>query len=311
MLEEGEASIRNHSFPPLPFSITPFTKYYPLAINIPSTTLQPSKLKVPTQASSLTHLSLSTTTPPPSKTSFKSTNPLHAPLSIAPHRPRDPPNATPLRRAALIWFCNDLRLLDNECLTATNNDSLSVLPIYFFDPSDYGKSASDFDKTGPYRAAFLIDSVSDLRRSLQARNSDLIVRVKKPETVLVELAKVSYPKCCKKEKRDKLLEMMEVRENVTSNMLLVAKLVNEKLGKVISKLLSRIKALEEFLNPICVMKSASLKVLELGKLCDNKGLTYRTYQRLQIKRASSIRIKLHQSLHQTDEEHDYENGTLE
>ncbi|XP_003518065.1 blue-light photoreceptor PHR2-like, partial [Glycine max] len=180
--------------------------------NIPSTTLQPSKLKVPTQASSLTHLSLSTTTPPPSKTSFKSTNPLHAPLSIAPHRPRDPPNATPLRRAALIWFCNDLRLLDNECLTATNNDSLSVLPIYFFDPSDYGKSASDFDKTGPYRAAFLIDSVSDLRRSLQARNSDLIVRVKKPETVLVELAKVSYPKCCKKEKRDKLLEMMEIAE---------------------------------------------------------------------------------------------------
>jgi len=86
---------------------------------------------------------------------------------------------------------------------------------------------------------------------------------------------------------------------------------HNKLGKVISKLLSRIKALEEFLNPICVMKSASLKVLELGKLCDNKGLTYRTNQRLQIKRASSIRIKLHQSLHQTDEEHDYENGTLE
>ncbi|KHN03717.1 Blue-light photoreceptor PHR2 [Glycine soja] len=34
--------------------------------NIPSTTLQPTKLKVPTQASSLTHLSLSTTTPSPS-----------------------------------------------------------------------------------------------------------------------------------------------------------------------------------------------------------------------------------------------------
>ncbi|KAG4995837.1 hypothetical protein JHK82_026657 [Glycine max] len=160
--------------------------------NIPSTTLQPTKLKVPTQASSLTHLSLSTTTPPPSKTSFKSTvsaNPLHAPLSLAPHRPRDPSNAAALRRAAVVWFRNDLRLLDNECLTAANNDSLSVLPVYCFDPSDYGKSASGFDKTGPYRAAFLIDSVSDLRRSLQARGSDLVVRVGKPETVLVELAK--------------------------------------------------------------------------------------------------------------------------
>ncbi|KAL5154368.1 hypothetical protein HKD37_19G053740 [Glycine soja] len=64
--------------------------------NIPSTTLQLSKLKVPTQASSFTHLSLSTITPPPSKTSFKSTisaNPLHAPLSLAPYCPRDPSNA--------------------------------------------------------------------------------------------------------------------------------------------------------------------------------------------------------------------------
>ncbi|KAG5042052.1 hypothetical protein JHK87_005967 [Glycine soja] len=66
---------------------------------IPSTTLQPSKLKAPTQASSLTHLSLSTTTPPPSKTSFKSTNPLHAPLSLAPHCPHDPSNVVALHHA--------------------------------------------------------------------------------------------------------------------------------------------------------------------------------------------------------------------
>ncbi|KAH1188789.1 Serine carboxypeptidase-like 50 [Glycine max] len=100
--------------------------------------------------------------------SFKSTisaNPLHAPLSLAPHRPRDPSNATALCHAALVWFRNDLRLLDNECLIATN-DSFSVFPIYCFDPSDYGKLASGFDKTGPYRVAFLIDSVSNLYRSL-------------------------------------------------------------------------------------------------------------------------------------------------
>ncbi|RDX90692.1 Blue-light photoreceptor PHR2, partial [Mucuna pruriens] len=152
----------------------------------------PSKVKVPTQASSLTHLSLSTASPPPSKTSFKSTlsaTPLHAPLSLGPHRPRDPSNTAALRRAAVVWFRNDLRLHDNECLAAANNESLSVLPVYCFDPADYGKSASGFDKTGPYRATFLIESVSDLRRSLQSRGSDLVVRVGKPETVLVELAK--------------------------------------------------------------------------------------------------------------------------
>uniref|UniRef100_A0A6N2N577 Photolyase/cryptochrome alpha/beta domain-containing protein n=1 Tax=Salix viminalis TaxID=40686 RepID=A0A6N2N577_SALVM len=66
---------------------------------------------------------------------------------------------------------------------------MSVLPVYCFDPRDYGKSSSGFDKTGPYRASFLIESVSDLRKNLQARGSDLVVRVGRPETVLVELAK--------------------------------------------------------------------------------------------------------------------------
>lgn len=74
-------------------------------------------------------------------------------------------------------------------MNTANNESISVLPVYCFDPADYGKSSSGFDKTGPYRASFLIESVSDLRKNLKARGSDLVVRVGKPETVLVELAK--------------------------------------------------------------------------------------------------------------------------
>ncbi|KAJ7977578.1 Blue-light photoreceptor PHR2 [Quillaja saponaria] len=153
---------------------------------------QPNKVKVPTQASSLAHLSLSSTVPPPSKISFKSTisaNPLQNPLSLGPHRPFDPSNGAGIRRASIVWFRNDLRVHDNECLNSANNESMSVLPVYCFDPRDYGKSSSGFDKTGPYRATFLIESVSDLRKNLQARGSDLVVRIGKPETVLVELVK--------------------------------------------------------------------------------------------------------------------------
>lgn len=156
---------------------------------------QPNKLKIPTQASSLTHLSLSTKTQsPPSKnkSSFKSTlsaNPLKSPLSLGPHRPVDPSAAAAFRRTTIVWFRNDLRVHDNECLNTANNESISVLPVYCFDPADYGKSSSGFDKTGPFRATFLIESVSDLRKNLKARGSDLVVRVGKPETVLVELAK--------------------------------------------------------------------------------------------------------------------------
>ncbi|OMO81936.1 hypothetical protein COLO4_23340 [Corchorus olitorius] len=152
----------------------------------------PSKVKVPTQVSSLAHLSLSSTSPSPSKISFKSTisnNPLQSPLSLGPRRPLDPSNGAAIRRASIVWFRNDLRVHDNECLNTANNESMSVLPVYCFDPRDYGKSSSGFDKTGPYRATFLIESVSDLRKNLQARGSDLVVRIGKPESVLVELAK--------------------------------------------------------------------------------------------------------------------------
>jgi deoxyribodipyrimidine photolyase len=41
------------------------------------------------------------------------------------------------------------------------------------------------DKTGPYRAKFLLECIADLRRRLRDQGSDLIVRVGKPEEVSV------------------------------------------------------------------------------------------------------------------------------
>ncbi|MCD7454224.1 1,3-beta-glucanosyltransferase [Datura stramonium] len=152
---------------------------------------KPNKVKIPTQVSSLSNLSLSAALPP-TKPNFRSTisaNPLQDSLTLNPFRPSEPSNAAGVRRASIVWFRNDLRVHDNECLNAAHNESMSVLPVYCFDPRDYGKSSSGFDKTGPYRATFLIESVSDLRKNLQARGSDLVVRIGKPETVLVELAK--------------------------------------------------------------------------------------------------------------------------
>ncbi|KAG7970874.1 hypothetical protein I3843_07G107200 [Carya illinoinensis] len=171
---------------PTPFSLQP--KIYSLFSH------QPSRVKVPTQASSLAHLSLAatSTSSSPSKLSFKSTvsaNPLQNPLSLGPRRPSDPSNGAGIRRAAIVWFRNDLRVHDNECLNTASNEAMSVLPVYCFDPRDYGKSSSGLDKTGSCHASFLIESVSDLKKNLQAKGSDLVVRIGKPETVLVELAK--------------------------------------------------------------------------------------------------------------------------
>ncbi|KAJ4957090.1 hypothetical protein NE237_013873 [Protea cynaroides] len=151
----------------------------------------PNKIKIPSQISSLSHLSLSSSAslPKPSLSSTFSANPLQAPLSRGPRRSSEPSNFAGVRRSSIVWFRNDLRVHDNECLNTANNESISVLPVYCFDPRDYGKSSSGFDKTGPYRATFLIESVSDLRRNLQSRGSDLVVRIGKPEIVLVEMAK--------------------------------------------------------------------------------------------------------------------------
>ncbi|KAL8143053.1 hypothetical protein V2J09_016085 [Rumex salicifolius] len=144
-------------------------------------------------SSSLVHLSLSSPTLSPHKSFSKKSSfsaiPLQSPLSVNPRRPSDPSNGAAIRRSTIVWFRSDLRVHDNECLNSASNESMSVLPVYCFDPRDYGKSSSGFDKTGPNRASFLIEAVADLRKSLQARGSDLVVRIGKPETVLVELAK--------------------------------------------------------------------------------------------------------------------------
>ncbi|XP_024981450.1 blue-light photoreceptor PHR2-like [Cynara cardunculus var. scolymus] len=175
------------SFPQLlPTHFISSPKISPFSPKIPTT------IKIPSQISSLFNLSLSSTTTLPTKSLLKSTvsaNPLQNPLPLNPRRPSDPSNPAGLRRASVVWFRNDLRVQDNESLTSANNESMSVLPLYCFDPTDFGKSSSGFDKTGPHRASFLIESVSDLRKNLQARGSDLIVRIGKPETILAELVK--------------------------------------------------------------------------------------------------------------------------
>nr|GEU47564.1 blue-light photoreceptor PHR2-like [Tanacetum cinerariifolium] len=145
-------------------------------------------LKIPSQIS---HLSLISSTPISrfaSKSSL-SAYPCHNPLNFNPTRPTDPSRAAGIRRVSVVWFRSDLRVLDNESLNTANNESLTVLPVFCFDPSEFSNSVSGFDKTGPNRASFLIESVSDLRNSLRAKGSDLVVRIGKPETVLRELVK--------------------------------------------------------------------------------------------------------------------------
>ena len=89
----------------------------------------------------------------------------------------------------LIWYRNDLRSHDHEPLHQALKQEAIVIPVYCFDPRQFGQTAFGFPKTGAFRAQFLLESVADLRRSLQAIGSDLIVRCGKPEEIIPTLAK--------------------------------------------------------------------------------------------------------------------------
>ncbi|CAD5192564.1 blue-light photoreceptor PHR2-like [Musa acuminata AAA Group] len=152
------------------------------------------KFNIPSQISSLS-LSLFS---PHSKPSSRLCTPskisnflLLSPSSFLRRRHSDPAAGATARRCSLVWFRADLRLHDHEALSAANADSLSLLPVFLFDPRDFGRSPTGFDRTGPYRARFIIDSVAELRRGLRRRGSDLVVRIGRPEVVLPELARAA------------------------------------------------------------------------------------------------------------------------
>lgn len=95
-----------------------------------------------------------------------------------------------MKRRALIWFRQDLRLHDNEALTTALRMADEVVPVYVFDERVFkGQTRFGFPKTGKFRARFLLESVENLRANLRTAGSDLIVRVGKPEYIVPEIAR--------------------------------------------------------------------------------------------------------------------------
>ena len=88
----------------------------------------------------------------------------------------------------LIWYRNDLRVHDLLALKNAVEQSAEIIPVYCFDDRLFGKTTFGFPKTGNYRAQFLIESVVDLRSSLQKLGSNLVVRRGLPEAIIPAIA---------------------------------------------------------------------------------------------------------------------------
>ncbi|HKK74997.1 MAG TPA: DASH family cryptochrome [Saprospiraceae bacterium] len=95
----------------------------------------------------------------------------------------------PLKRRAIVWFRQDLRLSDNEALSDALAQAFEVIPVYVFDTRVFrGSTEYGFAKTGPYRASFILESVKNLQRSLRKLGSDLIIRIGRPEEEIFSIA---------------------------------------------------------------------------------------------------------------------------
>ncbi|MFM6976987.1 MAG: DASH family cryptochrome [Sphingobacteriaceae bacterium] len=92
-----------------------------------------------------------------------------------------------MSKLILVWFRKDLRIHDNEVLLEAVRKADAILPVYCFDPRHYGPSEYPARKTGIIRAQFILESVADLKQSLQRLGGDLITVLGKPEEEISKL----------------------------------------------------------------------------------------------------------------------------
>ncbi|MGB5596038.1 MAG: DASH family cryptochrome [Crocosphaera sp.] len=93
------------------------------------------------------------------------------------------------KKNILIWYRNDLRIHDHEALHEAINQKSLIIPFYCFDLRQFEKTSFGFPKTGNLRGKFLLESVDNLRNSLQNIGSNLIIRIGYPEKIIPQLVK--------------------------------------------------------------------------------------------------------------------------
>ena len=90
----------------------------------------------------------------------------------------------------LIWFRNNLRTKDNALLKKAVESCDKVIAVYFFDPKHFKIDTFGFQKTAKYRAKFLIDTVTDLKKNLADLNITLLTYFEIPENKMQSLCDV-------------------------------------------------------------------------------------------------------------------------
>ncbi|MCM1983301.1 DASH family cryptochrome [Lyngbya confervoides] len=92
-----------------------------------------------------------------------------------------------MTHTSVVWFRNDLRVHDHAPLHHAGQQATRLICLYCLDPRQFGKTQWGFPKTGAFRAQFLLESLQDLRQSLQSLGSNLWIYRGCPEEVIPNL----------------------------------------------------------------------------------------------------------------------------
>jgi deoxyribodipyrimidine photo-lyase len=114
-----------------------------------------------------------------------------------------------MKRRAIVWFRQDLRLHDNEALATALRMAEEIIPVFIFDERVFfGTTRFGFPKVGKFRAKFILESVADLQKNIENIGGGLIIHVGRPEQVLSELAqslKASWVICNRERTHEEVL----------------------------------------------------------------------------------------------------------
>jgi deoxyribodipyrimidine photo-lyase len=90
---------------------------------------------------------------------------------------------------SIVWFTTDLRLQDNETLVKAIATSQQIIPVYCIDDAHFTTTKFGTNKTGSFRAKFLLEALRDLDSSLRALGSGLLVVKGNPEIEILNIAR--------------------------------------------------------------------------------------------------------------------------
>lgn len=91
-------------------------------------------------------------------------------------------------RRSIVWFKTDLRLFDNETLIRAIEQSDEIIPVYCLDNDHFQMTEFGFQKTGVFRAKFILEALADLDANLRSIGSGLIILSGKTDEEIIKIA---------------------------------------------------------------------------------------------------------------------------